>query len=148
MKSIIFLILITLSTYSVQSQNIEGTYANKWVSTNGEGIEYVLTLNSEGNFTFNYTRIHLDSNPNEEIEVLGTWKLEGHLLVLNTKNENDTNQKIATGLDLNKARFISVSPRNPNFNLVKPTLQFYVSEIFYAKNMELVKKDDTVSTLE
>jgi hypothetical protein len=48
---------------------------------------------------------------------------------------------------LNKARYVSVSPRNPKFNLVKPSLKFYSSEVFFAKDMELIKTDESVSSI-
>jgi hypothetical protein len=78
-------------------------------------------------------------------EVRGTWSMDGHLLVLQTKNANNDDPKIANGLDLNKARFMSVSPRNQKFNLAKSSLKFYESDIFYVKNMELIKTASTIS---
>lgn len=148
MKSILYIFLIAFSTLSVQSQNIEGTYANKWVSNSGEGIAYKLTLQPDGNFIFNHTRLHLNSQLDTEVEVLGSWSLEGHLLVLKTDATVDDTDKIASRLDLNKARFVSVSSRDPKFNLVKPSLKFYESDIFYAKGMELIKTESSLTALE
>lgn len=148
MKSILFFFLLALSTFTLQSQNIEGTYSNKWVSNSGEGLAYELTLHPEGNFTFIYKRMHLDSNPDTEVEVMGTWIMDGHLLILNTNTLSEADNKLASGLNLNKARFVSISPRNPKFNLVKPTLKFYESAVFYAKDMELIKTESSLTGLE
>ena len=147
MKSLLLSIFITITTLTFQAQNIEGIYANKWVANSGEGIEYILSLQEDGNFTFDYIRMYMDNNTDKNIKVKGTWKLENHLLVLNAEASGDENQ-IAAGLHLNKARFVSVSPRNPKFNLVKPSLKFYASDVFYAKDMELIKTESTVSSIE
>ena len=139
MKSLILFIALTFTFSTIQSQEIEGTYANKWLANTGEGIEYTLTLNAEGTFTFNYTRMYKDEHPDTNVQVNGNWKMENHLLVLDTDITIEDDHKIAAGLNSNKARFVSVSPRNPNFNLVKPSLKFYASDVFYAKDMELIK---------
>ncbi len=147
MKSILFL-FITFITFSIQSQTVEGTYSNKWVSNSGEGIQYTLTLEENEQFIFEYERMYLDDNMNKKLIIEGTWSLENNLLVLDTDDESEKDNMIASGLDLNKARFISLSPRNPKFNLVKPLLKFYESEVFYAKDMELVKTSSSVSIIE
>jgi hypothetical protein len=147
MKSLILILAITLTSFTALSQNVEGTYANKWVSNTGEGIEYMLTIEANGHFTFNYTRIHLDQHPDRKVKVQGTWSLDGHLIVLKTNKSSDADSDIVSGLDLNKARYVSVSPRNPKFNLVKPSLKFYSSEVFFAKDMELIKTDESVSSI-
>ena len=145
MKSYIFLLTLFFTAFTIQSQDIEGTYANKWVSNSGEGIEYTLTIMEDGQFNFIYRRLLRDSNNEPNIEVHGTWDLNGHLLVLNTE---DTDNSISTGLNSNKAKFVSVSPRHPKFNMIKPSLKFYESEIFYAKDMELIKTEEKVTSTE
>lgn len=144
MKSLLFICLLNLIALTAQSQNIEGIYANKWIGNSGEGVQYTLTLQDDGNFIFDYRRIYKDDIEDSKIEVKGVWILENRLLTL--KTEHDGDNKIALGLDLNKARFISVSPRNPDFNLVKPSLKFYESDVFYAKDMELIKIESTVTS--
>lgn len=134
-------------TFNLHSQEIEGTYANKWVSNSGEGIQYNLTLHEDGQFTFEYIRIYKEEIKNSTIEVTGNWILENNLLTLKTES-TDTDEELAESLDLNKARFISISPRNPNFNLVKPSLKFYESEVFYSKDMELIKTESTITSTE
>ncbi|MGJ8591314.1 MAG: copper resistance protein NlpE N-terminal domain-containing protein [Aquaticitalea sp.] len=148
MKPLLLLTALFFTVFTSQSQDIEGTYANKWIATTGEGIEYTLTLNDDGNFTFNYTRMYMDTDSNTEVKVNGTWNLENNLLVLKTENDTEEDNGIASGLDLNRARFVSISPRHPKFNLVKPTLKFYESDVFYAKDMELIKIGSPVSSVE
>lgn len=148
MKTLIFFCTLILSTLTTFSQTIEGTYANKWLSKTGEGIEYILTLQDNGEFTFNHRRMFKEASYNTDVEVQGTWELKGHLLVLNTNNSLEQHNDIAAKLDSNKARFISVSRRNPDFNMVKPKLQFYKSDVFYANDMELVKTESSVTTAE
>jgi hypothetical protein len=148
MKKLILFFTIVLTVVNSHSQNIEGTYSNKWVSNSGEGKEFVLRLNEDGNFTFNYIRMYRDSDSNTKIEVQGSWVLDGHLLVLNSNNSNEEDNHIASGLNLNKARFISVSPRNPNSNMVKSSLKFFESDVFYAEDMELIKTSSTVSAVD
>jgi hypothetical protein len=148
MKALPLILLTTLTIFTLHSQNIEGTYSNKWISNSGEGIEYVLTLNEDGNFTFNYIRMYMDSDSDTKIEVQGTWVLENQLLVLNTDDGSEKENSIASGLNSNKARFLSVSPRNPKFKLGKSSLKFYKSDIFYAKDMKLIKTAPTVTAVE
>lgn len=144
MKTIILFCLVTLSALTTQSQNIEGTYANKWVSNSGEGIEYTLTLNTDGQFIFDYIRIFKDDVKDKKTQVKGNWVLQNNLLTLQTETTGDND--LASRLDLNTARFESLSPRNPKFNLVQPSLKFYESAVFYAKDMELVKTEVTVTS--
>lgn len=52
--------------------------------------------------------MYRDSGSNTKIEVQGSWVVNGHLLVLNPNNSNEEDNHIASGLNLNRARFISV----------------------------------------
>lgn len=130
---------------NANSQIVEGLYSNKWESPTGEAIAYNLALNEDGTFTFQSIRTFLDDVPNKTLETQGTWSLDGHLLVLTTNMDSNI---LSTELNKNKARFISVSPRNPNFNLVKPSLKFYESGVFYAKDMELFKTETSMTSTE
>ena len=132
MKTLILLLACAISTCTLQSQNIVGTYTNTWLSNTGQGIAYTLTLQKDSTFIFHYKRMYKESTDTKESIVEGIWNLNGHLLVLHT-NDTDSQNPITTGLDANKARFISVSPRNPDFNLVKPSLEFFPSDILLIK---------------
>ena len=148
MKSILFFILITFTSLYSKSQTIVGTYANKWISQTGDGIEYVLELHQESDFTFIFTRIYQDSEVDTTYEIKGNWQLNGRLLVLNTDPASNEDNSMASDLHMNKARFIKVSPRNPNADLIKSSLKFYKSPIFYVKNMELIKTASSMSAPE
>lgn len=145
MKIIFTLLTLFFTTIASFSQQIEGAYTNKWLSNTGEGIEYTLTLQEDGQFIFNHRRIFMNDKLNTEAIIEGTWQIKGHLLVLNT---SDDNHKLASKLDSNKARFVSVSPRHPEFNVIKPSLIFYESAMFYAKDMELIKTETSITSSE
>ena len=146
MKTITLFLFLTLSIFTLQAQNVEGTYANKWISEKGEGMAYTLTLQDDGTFTFYYTRKYIGSHPDKNEEIRGNWNLDGHLLVLNTNEEESTDPQFAAELNANKARFVSISPRHPKFNLVNPTLEFFRSDVFYLKGMELIKSDQDITS--
>ena len=144
MKSLLLFLTITFTLItSVNSQNIDGIYTNKWESKSGETLAYTLTLNPDGTFIFESERISLPPDMGITSNVIGTWNLTGHLLVLST----DSNTDFSSNLNNSKARYVSVSPRNPKFNLVKPSLHFYQSDVFYAKDMKLHKEESTVTSI-
>lgn len=139
MKSLfISLALIFLLAGSANCQNIEGTYTNKWEAKSGESISYNLTLKEDGTFKFQSTRTFLASTTDNTLAAEGIWKLDGRLLILQT---NEKNNELSSKLNMNKARYMTVSPRNPQFNLAKHSFKFYESDVFYAKDMELIKTD-------
>lgn len=144
-----FLLIFTLSLFAlpISAQTIEGTYANKWKAPTGESIKYSLTLHEDGNFIFSTIRTYSEELPDKIVSAKGTWNLKGHLLELNTSNDMESENALQEQLDMTKARFNSVSKRHPNFNIIKPSLKFYHSEVFYAKDMELVKREENVSSI-
>lgn len=143
MKSLFLFFVITSFVFTSTAQTIEGIYANKWESTTGEAVAYDLVLKSDGTFIFETTRTYLSSTPEKTLKAQGTWELNGHLLILNTNEQSNT---LASDLNMNKARYVSISERNPNFNLVKPSLKFYRSDVFYSKDMELFKTESSVTS--
>lgn len=147
MKSVLLVTALYLTTMMAgYSQSIEGTYANKWESNSGESLEYLLTLMEDGTFTFKSIRGYMNYEPNIILNAKGTWKMNGQLLTLETHDSSDKQNDLLINLDQSKARYVSISPRNPNFNLEKPSFKFYQSDVFYAKDMELYQTDVTVST--
>ena len=145
MKTLLLLFIIVSSALTSSAQAIEGIYNNKWESPSGEAIAYKLTLNEDGTFMFQLTRTYLDSLSHSIEKTEGSWILVDHLLTLKT---NDITNALSSELNMSKARFISISPRNPNFNLVNPSLKFYESNVFYAKDMELIKTKSSVTSSE
>lgn len=146
MKYLLLFLFISF-TINLQSQEIQGTYANKWVSDSGEGIQYNLTLQNDGQFVFEYIRIYKEEIEDAVTQVKGNWNFENNLLTLSTES-NDNDEQLSESLNSNKAKYMSISPRNPNFNLVKPSLKFYESDVFYAKDMELIKTESTITSTE
>lgn len=136
--------MITLSAFSMRSQIIEGIYSNRWEASSGEAIEYTLTLNDNGTFTFITDRKHLEETLNSIEIVEGSWTYNDRLLTLNTHPEENPSE-LASNLDANNARYHNISPRNPNLKSVKPSFKFYKSKVFYTKDMELFKTEIEVS---
>ena len=147
MRSLLLFFMIAFTAIPTNSQTIEGSYSNKWEASSGESIQYSLTLLEDGNFIFNSTQTYRDNLPDRLVEAKGTWNLNGQLLILNTNGHVDADNKLQTNLNMNKARFINVSTRNPDFNLVNPSLKFYKSDVFYAKDMVLIKSENKVSSI-
>ena len=147
MKTVLLFFILINVAFPAIAQPIEGTYSNKWEAPSGESIEYSLTLHNDGNFIFSTIRTYLEELPEKIVSAKGTWNLNGHLLELNTSVDSETDNTLALKLDMSKARYNYISKRNPKFNLVKPSLKFYSSEVFYAKDMELVKTEDKVTSI-
>jgi hypothetical protein len=143
MRPLLLFFIVLLTSITTNAQTIEGIYSNKWESPSGEAIAYNLILNSDGTFKFQSTKTYMDAIPNKTIEAEGTWDLDGHLLVLTTSEHSN---ELASDLDMNKARYVTVSPRNRKFNLANPSLKFYKSKVFYAKDMELFKTESCITT--
>lgn len=148
MRTLLLFFALTCSALVSQSQSIEGLYFNKWEAASGESIQYDLNLLKDGHFTFHSTRSYRSNLPDTLVEANGTWNLEGHLLVLKTTADDEVENDLQTNLNNTKARFISISPRNPDFNLVNPSLKFYKSKVFYTKDMELIKTESSITSSE
>lgn len=149
MKTLLLSMVIVCSTFlSATSQNIAGTYTNKWESTSGEFVAYTLTLNPDGSFTFNSHQKFLGQEDVRRTTAEGTWKFENYLLVLATDNSEETDNALIANLNNCKARYAKVSTRKVNTTGEKPSLKFYQSDVFYAKGMELYKQKSTVTTLD
>lgn len=148
MKSILFLMIACTSGFSLNAQttsSIAGTYTNKWESNSGEALEYSLTLDADGSFIFQSNRLFDSVESEKTLTAKGSWKLQNQILVLFTDPNDFNNNELSLHLNNTKARFVNISPRNTNFSLVKPSLKFYKSEVFYAKDMELLKEETSVT---
>ncbi len=145
MKTYLLFFILSLLAITSNAQIIEGLYSNKWASPSGEGIEYSLIISNDGTFIFKSTRTYLDDVPNKTEEARGAWDLDGHLLILRT---TDNGNELASRLNLNKAKYVNLTSRSTKFNMVKPSLKFFESSVFYSKNMELFKLETNVTTLE
>ncbi len=145
MRSLLLIFIIVSSALTSSAQTIEGVYTNTWESPSGEAIAFHLSLNTDGTFEFQLTRAYLDNIPAYTETTEGTWVLENHLLTLKT---NDKTSRLSSNLNMNKARYVNTSLRNPNSNLVHPSFKFYQSDVFYAKGMELIKMESGLKSSE
>lgn len=149
MKTLLLSIVITCSCFlSALSQTIEGTYTNKWESSNGEFVAYTLTLNPDASFTFNSYQKFLGQEEEKRTTAKGTWKFENYLLVLATGESNETDTVLIANLNNSKARYTKVSTRKVNASGEKPSLKFYKSDVFYAKGMALYKQESSVTAVD
>lgn len=148
MKTLLLSVAIFFcALFTAFSQNMQGIYTNTWVSSDKESLSYTLSLKEDGSFIFESFRTYIGT-PDIITKAQGTWKHHGVLLELTTEVTNGEENSLAAELNNTKARFVSLSPRHPDFNLVKPTLEFTKSEVFYAQGMELRKQDSKVSSME
>ncbi len=148
MKTLLLSVVISFcALFSAFSQNMQGIYANTWASSDRESLSYTLALNEDGTFTFESSRTYTGT-PDLIAKAEGTWKQQGLLLELITEVGNEEANALAIELNNTKARFVSLSPRHPDFNLVKPSLEFTKSEVFYAQGMELLKQDTKVTSMD
>lgn len=130
-------------SFAVQSQNIEGTYTNTWESEAGGALTYTLTLHSDSTFQFVSHRVFETSIPSKTITADGTWNNNNRLLILATEVSSETIDLVEK-LNKNKAKYKAYPPRHRKFKLVKPSLKFYESEVFYAKGMKLFKEENDI----
>ncbi len=152
MKSLLLSIAMACCIfYSANAQTIDGTYTNKWESPSGEFVAYTLTLNPDDSFTFNTYKKFLGQESEKRSSAKGTWKIENYLLVLTTDVsdiDNEVDQMLISNLNNSKARYFDVSARKANISGEKPSLKFYQSALFYAKNMALYKQESSVSSID
>lgn len=135
-------VIIFIST-SGHSQSMEGVYSNTWESIDG-ALTYTLSLNPDGSFLFESTRNYKSSIPPKTRIAKGTWERKYRLLKLFTETSAEEND-LAKELNENKARLKAYSPRHRKYKVVKPSLKFYRSKVFYTKDMKLIKHDNVKS---
>lgn len=148
MKTLLLSVVIFFcALFSSFSQNIQGIYTNKWASSDKESLSYTLSLKEDGTFTFESFRTYIGT-PDIITKAQGTWENNGVLLELLTELGNGNDNSLAAELNNTKAKYTCLSPRHPDFNLVKPTLEFMKSEVFYVQGMELLKQDTKVTSMD
>ncbi|MCK5400862.1 MAG: hypothetical protein KAJ28_04445 [Flavobacteriaceae bacterium] len=143
MKYALIIIFITLHlTLFSQSEKYVGKYEMRYEVDNGGLIEYKLTLNSDGTFLFYFYRNLEPSQPKENKYGKGVWKTERNNLIFFSTNKNNDFDEIHTlNFNNSKARYNSKSPRDNSERVIKTSLRFYSSEIFWVKGMKLIKKE-------
>ena len=139
MKHILsFLILTFYLSLCAQSKEHAGKYES---STLGEEFSLInkLTLNPNGTFLFHYYRYIENGIPKEENKHgKGTW-ISKDKLIFFSADKNDVNESHVLDFNNSKARFISKSPRDKSAKIVKTSIRFYESDIFWITGRTLLK---------
>jgi hypothetical protein len=133
------LFLITaLSSFS-QSGSIIGKY---YIKFGGEKhlIEYNLILNPNGTFTFHsYTNRKAGIPPIIHKYGKGNWSADGKVVSFFTDNKKDFDEKHTLDFSNSRARFITKPSRDKTDRIIRTRLQFFESEIFWIKGLEILK---------
>lgn len=122
-----------------QSNEITGEYYLK-LEAEKQVIEYKLTLIQDGTFTF-----HSYTNRKAQIPSIthkygkGNWSAEGKIVSFFTDNEKDFDEKHTLDFSNSRARFISKPSRDKTDRVINTRFQFFESEIFWIKAIEILK---------
>lgn len=110
-------------------------------STDGSQTKWTLTLNEDGIFLYHFYRKLKGGIPAEDnFYGKGTWKAQKNLVFFYSDKEIDLDEKYNIDFTNSKARYITKSPRNTSSKIVKTSLRFYESDLFYIKGLELLKE--------
>lgn len=145
MKQIsIILCSIFSITLVAQSENFIGDYERKYETTAGDIIDYKLSLNPDGAFLFHSLRkLNCAICTEENWYGKGNWTAEkSNLVIFHTDKNKDVDAHHALNLNNTKARFNSKSHRNTSLKIIKTSLKFYSSDIFWVKGKELYKTNE------
>ncbi len=122
----IFVVLSLTFNFALfaQSETYVGNCEAHFKAYNQGEMDYILSLNADGTFSFHFHRNVGPSNPEENQYGKGTWTFDKNLV-----------------FDGSKARIICKSPTNISLNEIKEVLLFYESRIFWVERMKLLKID-------
>lgn len=128
---------------TTMAQTVHGTYSHTWDNPTGIALTYTLFLNSNGTFIFESIRHYTTNEPTNSITVKGSWSQNGRIITLNTepKASDDLLVRQLNGV---KARYIDYPPRHHQYGQMEPSLKFYQSDAFHAKDMALERKEKEV----
>jgi len=143
MRHVITILLLVLGpTSSTQVEKYAGVYEMRHEAQNAL-IEYRLSLNPDGSFLFqSYSKHNRAITPVTDIYGKGKWSVKKDLILFSVDEENDIVQEYSLNFNETKARYKTKSPRDLSQSVVKTSLIFYDSNIFWVKGMELFKKED------
>ncbi|WP_157805266.1 copper resistance protein NlpE N-terminal domain-containing protein [Confluentibacter citreus] len=117
-----------------------GVYQVDFLDDENEGIQYTLTLNEDHTFKFHFFRKPKGANnPQENYYAKGTWASENNSIFFDAEDVLDLNEEYTLNLKNSKARFNTKSPRDVSARVVKTSIKFYDSELFWVKGLELFK---------
>ncbi|MEE9362351.1 MAG: hypothetical protein V3U92_07120 [Cellulophaga sp.] len=139
--TIITLFLISSLTLFSQSNQMISDYNRTLGKEGAHLIEYKLTLSQDGTFYFHSYSSNIQGIPPEVNKYgKGKWKAKKNIVSFFTDKENDIDEKHTLDFNNSKARFISKSPRDKTDKIVKTSLQFFESKIFWIEKMKIFKK--------
>ena len=138
-----FLLLIALSasiSVIAQWETFAGTYNHHYELQNGGVIEYKLSLNPNGTFSFhNYRKLTCTLCSEENQYGKGNWTSKNNEIYFSTDTEIDLDEKYTLDFNGTKARSNKRSSRNKSAKVVKESIRFYASEIPWLKGWELFR---------
>lgn len=137
---IIFTVIFNL-TLSAQTEDYFGDYERKSITKKGENFKWMLSLNADGTFLYNFYRnLNCDICTEENFYVKGTWKAKNKLIYFYA-DKNDIDETHTLNFNNSKARINSKSPRDKSAKVIKESIRFYSSEESVIKGLELFKTD-------
>lgn len=142
MKRVItILLLISNLTLVSQSDQFVGDYYRTLGQEGNHVIEYTLTLYQDGTFFFHsYSNNILGIPPEAHTYGKGKWMSEGKVITFFSDKQEDFDEKYTLDFQNTKARFVTKHPRDKSDRIIKTKLQFFESEIFWIKTIDIFKK--------
>lgn len=125
-----------------QTTTYTGVYEMRYELSNGGLLERTLSLNPDGTFLFHLFKKIDSSQPEDNKYAKGIWKVEKeHIIYFYTDHKTDIDEIHTLNFNNTKARYHSKSKRDKSERIIKKSLIFYNSDIFWVKSMKLFKKE-------
>ena len=135
-----FLILISSLTSFSQSDKVIGDYTLKLETVENNQFEYKLNIAPDGTFYFHYySNIKHGIPPEVNKYGKGKWTIENNVISFFSDKQKDLDEKHTLDFTNSKARFIIKSPRNKTDQIIKTSLQFLTSDIFWMERIKIFK---------
>lgn len=133
---------LLVSSLIANSQDVFGVYQWKSSSKDSNNFELIrtLTLYSDGTFEY-YNYRYVENGLPKETHTYGkgTWSQNKKVITFFTETSH-LDDKYTLDFSGTKARFITKSPRDKSDRIIKTSLSFYESEIFWISGMKLFKE--------
>jgi NlpE N-terminal domain len=139
MKAIFTLLLFNL-TVLAQVDQVIGDYTLVLKCEDTNLLEYQLTLNQDGTFSFHYhSYIKRGIPPEKNYYGKGSWSIANNVISFFSNTQKDLDEKHTMDFTNTKARFIIKSARDTSDKVVKTSLQFLASDIPWMGRVKLYK---------
>lgn len=141
-RFLVLLIFMTPLLSFSQTTTYTGVYEMRYELSNGGLLERTLSLNLDSTFLFHQFKKLDTSQPEENKYAKGVWKVEKeNIIYFYTDQNTDLDETHSLNFNNTKARYHSKSKRDKSGRLIKKTLNFFASDIFWVKSMKLTKKE-------